>query len=485
MNILRRIINKKWGIKVFFAFAFCVSVYQHYRVFNLDIIGYHSWRQTQTQTVIENFAFEDFNILNPRVNDLHYHDRILRMEFPIAQWLVASFLKLFGNHLIVSRLFFLFVTFFSCIGIFKLVKELTKDELISSLTAWLFLFSPVIYFYSVNPMPDNLALCFGIWSIFFWIKFIGNRQFNFFIFSCVLFALSLAVKLPFIVFGSMYLALFFEKTGGKKRDFKFILIPFFISILPLIWYALVIGNWKDNGIVEGITQNNLSINTLCDILFFNVVSTLPELLINYATFPLFIIGVFYTLKQLKSNSSIHCSLIFMGCACTAYFLYELNMINKVHDYYLFPFLPFIFLIVAKAIWVILQKNSKLKYLIVLSLVIAPLTAYLRCNSRWNSFKPGFSKEYLMNKRKLKNLLPPTAKIIVHGDESKSIVLYHLDRYGWSYAENRLDAKDFDDNIKNGAEFLVTDCNMDTTKFLGIHHANLIFQDKILKLYTIR
>jgi len=40
----------------------------HWNVWNNDISGIHAWRQTQTMTVVENFAFENMNILNPRIN---------------------------------------------------------------------------------------------------------------------------------------------------------------------------------------------------------------------------------------------------------------------------------------------------------------------------------------------------------------------------------------------------------------------------------
>src|SRR6476620_3439802 len=126
MNKLLQIVNNKWFPLAFFAIAIGISVFQHYRIFSLDVIGYHSWRQTQTQTVIENFANVDFNILNPRLNDLHYEGGIYRMEFPIAQWFLVALYKLFGNHLIITSLFFFVVTLFSFFGFFKLLGLLTK-----------------------------------------------------------------------------------------------------------------------------------------------------------------------------------------------------------------------------------------------------------------------------------------------------------------------------------------------------------------------
>lgn len=484
MNKLQNIVNNKWFPIIFFTLAIFISVFQHYRVFSLDVIGYHSWRQTQTQTVIDNFAKVDFNILNPRLNDLHYSDGIFRMEFPLAQWLVAGLYKLFGNHLFITRLFFYLITFLSVLGIFKLILSLTSSRLISLLTAWFFLFSPVIYYYSVNPLPDNLALCFGIWSVYFWINHLKQNQNHQFILSCILFALSVAVKLPFIVFGGMYLSKFYTKDSAVK--FKYILVPFLTCLPALLWYLYVIGGWKGNGVVKGILGNDKTLGELFDILQFNLLSTLPELLLNYATFPLFIIGIYYTYKGFNFKNNIHTSFFYIGILCIIYFLYEMHLIARVHDYYLFPFLPLLFVLVAKMLYDVFKKiNSSLLYLVLLSFILCPLTAYLRCNTRWNNQSPGFTKEYLFDKKELQKRIPDSAKIIVIGDDSRSIVLYHLQRKGWSYGDYGIKETDIENCLKNGALYLVTDCNLDTINAVNNHIDSLLFQHNKIKLYTTK
>ena len=113
MNKLQQIINNKWFPFLFVTFAIGISLFQHYRIFTLDFIGVHSWRQTQTQTVILNFANQDFSILNPHINDLTNNNGLYRMEFPLMQWLIALFYKVFGNHLLITRVFLFCITLFS------------------------------------------------------------------------------------------------------------------------------------------------------------------------------------------------------------------------------------------------------------------------------------------------------------------------------------------------------------------------------------
>ncbi|MBL4703001.1 MAG: hypothetical protein JKY54_00645, partial [Flavobacteriales bacterium] len=77
----------------------------HFNHFDADIVGVHAWRQTQTQACIDNFYEEDFNILNPRKLGREDGDGIYRREFPLMQWSVAGVYKMFGNGLIMTRIF--------------------------------------------------------------------------------------------------------------------------------------------------------------------------------------------------------------------------------------------------------------------------------------------------------------------------------------------------------------------------------------------
>jgi len=76
-----------------------VSFFMHLEHLSKDLMSDHVWRQTQTQSTIINFYEEDMNIFNPRQNERGNTMGILRMEFPLMQWLVACLYKIFGNHL--------------------------------------------------------------------------------------------------------------------------------------------------------------------------------------------------------------------------------------------------------------------------------------------------------------------------------------------------------------------------------------------------
>ncbi len=486
MNKLQQIINNKWFPFLFVTFAIGISLFQHYRIFTLDFIGVHSWRQTQTQTVILNFANQDFSILNPHINDLTNNNGLYRMEFPLMQWLIALFYKVFGNHLLITRVFLFCITLFSVFGIYKLANVLTSNKLLAFTLSWLFLFSPIIYYYSVNPIPDNMALCMAIWSTYFWINYLKQHATSSFIFSCIFLAFSVAIKLPFIVFGGMYLSAYLSRNPDSRFKFKYIYIPFLICLPALMWYVWVIGSWKGNGVVAGVFENPMSIKQFFDYVQFNLFSTVPELLINYATLPFFLIGFFVAVKNIDFKNQIHTSFLSISFLATCYFFYEINMITRVHDYYLFPFLPLLFVIILVSLkYVIISSKRWLRYLLFLTIFCSPITAYLRCNTRWNLYEPGTTKEYVIYKTKIQSKLPKEAKVIVDNEKSNCINLYYLNRKGWGFAKGTLTETGLKDKIKLGATHIAFDYDIDKNYFLNTYLDSMIIDLKPLRIYKLK
>src|SRR3954469_22740211 len=135
-----------------------VSIILHWYVFGLDLVGIHVWRQTETQHVINNFYREDMNILHPRVNNMIDRDRLLLLEFPVMQWIFALFYKVFGPHVVISRILSFITGLFSAYGMFYLADRAFKNKATATIAAWTFSFSPLFYYYTLNPLPDNFAM---------------------------------------------------------------------------------------------------------------------------------------------------------------------------------------------------------------------------------------------------------------------------------------------------------------------------------------
>ena len=465
-----------------------ISVCLHWYVFNLDLIGIHVWRQTETQTVINNFYTEDFNILNPRRNQYADTNRLHRMEFPIMQWVFAVFYKIFGPHIIISRILSFIIGLCSVFGMFRLADNIFKNKVIATLCAWCFNWSPVFYYYTLNPMPDNLAMCFAIWSIAFFYKYINTTKAKYVVASAFFLCLASLAKLPFIIYGSFILTYvilsWIQRQDSRKRLLTIALIYFICIVPPAIWYVTVMPSWGIDT-PKGIFDQHWNHLHLGNVLTGTLISVLPELLINYGAVFLFLAGFYFLFKN-KLSSRKHFSLFFCwGTTLILYFIYEMNVIDLVHDYYLLPFLPAIFLVVSYGAYYLLKGNNLLKYLSLVCLFVLPFTAFIRAYSRWDAADPGFNPAYLKYKNELRQLTPKNSYCIVGNDPSSYILLYYIDRKGWAFNNDWFDEKMLDSYISKGAGYLFIDSGHDTLPGIKAHLDKKIFDKGTLRVYKLK
>jgi hypothetical protein len=216
------------------------------------------------------------------------------------------------------------------------------------------------------------------------------------------------------------------------------------------------------------------------------ISTLPELLINYGSLLFFFAGFYFLIQKKIYNHPYSPLFLVLGIILILYYLYEINMIGKVHDYYLFPFLPLIFLLVSYGafnLYSIRKKYSKI--IVVLILLILPFTAFLRANSRWNLASPGFNADFYNYKDELRNLIPNDAFCIVGRDISGVILLYYIDKKGWTFD----DVEILKANLKHwtdlGARYIYFDNQCDTIQVVQKQLKEKIFDKRSVKVYKLK
>lgn len=467
-----------------------LSFAMHYHVFNLDLIGIHVWRQTQTQTVIHNFVTEDFNILNPKINAKADTDRILRMEFPLMQWLFALFYKLLGDHIAISRLLTFLIGTGSVYGMYNVGKRLFNNKGLATLCALTFAWSPIFYYYTVNPLPDNMALCAAIWSTGSFLTYINNNKSRYLILSALLLCIATLCKLPFILYGAVGLAYtliqLFKKEMSIGKAFLISLIYVSAMAPAFAWYLYAIPSWQGNGIVKGIFDSNESISNIIHYIYGTLISTLPELLLNYGSVLFFLAGFYFLFQRNAYRSKYFPLLTSLSVAIILYYLFEINMIQLVHDYYLFPFLPLIFLITGYGAYYLLQQKHKaLNLLASIAIIILPLTAFLRADSRWDTANPGFNATYYEYKNELRKLIPEDAKCITGNDMSSYITLYYINRKGWSFFDNNLPEEQLNKYLANGASYLFSDCGIENNEYIQKHISGKIFEKGTLRVYKLK
>ena len=427
----------------------------HFKHFSKDLVSIHVWRQVETQTTIINFYEEDFNILNPRQNFREDGGGLFRMEFPLMQWIVAALYKLFGDNLIITRLFMFLTGLITITGIYELLINIFQRKPPAIAAACTFAFSPGFYYYTINPMPDNFALCCSVWGLAFFFRWIRERNMYCFLFSGLLIGIGALSKLPFILYFTLPLAYLF-----RKKEFRQAALYPVPVVLPAAWYMWVIPGWADNPVVKGILENSSSFLTKLDYLQHNLVSTMPEVLLGYGSLVFFIAGIYFFMRNRKYRREIATALIIWAIALSAFFIYEIEEIGKIHDYYLFPFYPMLFILVGYGAGQLISSGQTwIKYLSYLLIITAPLFSHLRMQGRWDIESPGFNPDLLIHKEALRNAVPDDALCVVGKDVSARIYFYYTNKKGWYFNSDHLMPEKLEDMIERGAEFMYSDSRM--------------------------
>lgn len=434
----------------------------HYPHFEKDLMSVHVWRQAQTQSTINNFYEEDMNILNPRSNERGGGNGIHRMEFPLFQWSVALYYKLFGQYLILSRLVVFAISILSIIGMFYLVSSLFGDR--AGLAAgWALTFSPSFYYYSINPLPDNLALCCAIWGSAFYFRWSDSKKTSALVLSGLAIALATLIKLPFIVFYALpftsWIISLREKSATDLQRLRLFGVLSLFAF-PLAWYAWVIPTWDDNPVLTGVLNEQSSLKRIIGYWIHTITSMLPELLLNYAAVPFFSIGLYLFIKRKLYYTPRSKPILLLSLLLLAYYFFEANAIAKVHDYYLFPFYVVLFVLVGYGAKFMLSHKQKVwNYIAFILLLLLPFTCYLRMQVRWNPENPEFNKDLLVHKAALQNAVPQNSLVVAGNDRSHAVWLYYIDKKGWSFDSNNLLAKQLEEMRRDGAAYFYSDSRM--------------------------
>ena len=471
----------------------CLSVVMHWRIFTTDLMGIHLWRQSETQINIQNFYRHDFNIMNPRNNSFNGgRDNIMRYEFPIMQWSIALVHKLFGESIAITRICMFLIGLWGVLGVYFMIKELFKDAFLGVVGAWAFNFSPVFYYYTMNPLPDVFALCSTLWAIGFFFRFYNSGQNKDAWLSAFFLSLATLAKLPYVIFGIMlaaYILIRLFKNGIKEvpKFFKIGLIYLVLLLPPFLWYKWVIPTWGTNGVLTGFFDNKIPLSKSIEILQFHFQETLPVLLLNQAAIPFFIFGLFFMFKNkvLKTEKGLIWAAI--GLTIMTYFLFELNMIDTVHDYYMMPFLPILFVLIVygfKKMW-LLHRMSR--WAAIGLLILLPFFAFKAVNNFWSIEKSYFNEDLMQNKETLRNLVPNDEKCIMLNDVSTYVFSYLINKQGYIFQDDYLPMPWIEDMVKNNhVHYMYSDSRkVDGSPEFQPFVESIIFEKGTMKVFKLK
>lgn len=467
------------------------SVSLHAPIFHTDLIGIHVWRQMQNQTNVRNYYRYDNNILNPRIPALNLGQdgNILRYEFPMLPWSIAQLQRVFGESIVITRVVLFIIGLLGLLGFYWLVSLIFKHKLIAALGTWVFSLSPIFYYYTMNPLSDVLAMSLQIWMMACTINYITTKRFRYFVYAAVLISLAGLAKLPYFLFGIMPLAatlIMYHQAGRSVPLFIKSLFILVICTLPVLaWYTFAIRSWQSMGVLNGIFGGT-NLKDLTHFLSFHVLSWLPRHLTNPIGMFFLIVGFFCFFKFRFYNKNL---LHILGAGLIVlcmYYLYELNMISTVHDYYLLPFLVFIHLFICYGLyWV--WKLEDLRYVLIGLLAIMPLTIYPRINDEyWSIDRNGYNVDWFTYSDSLKKAAPRDSLCIILNDNTGVVMPYQIDKQGYVFDKDDLPAMWIEDMIlRRRATYMYSDSRkVDTSAAVLPYLDSLIIQAGTIKVFRL-
>jgi 4-amino-4-deoxy-L-arabinose transferase-like glycosyltransferase len=460
-----------------------VFVLVHLLYINLPPCSIHVWRQCNTLAVAQNFYDESLNILEPRVDRRFESNGITGTAFPLYEWILAVIYKVTGVHYWVHRLLSLLITITAITYAFRFLQNITSNKLVATVSCALILWTPELFYHSINAIPDILAICTGFISLYYYSK--SDRDNILIVLSFLFLTISGLIKMQYLLIGVYHLIEFIKSKLENKKLIKEDLIVLIAGLLCLAtvfsWYSYSLAlieqsNLRDFGIeIRSANSFQSAIATLKK----NLVSDFPELVFGFANTIVIIIGCYASLSKKSNRYLIHfLALLIIYCI---YHLLELRQMD-VHHYYMLPIYFGILGLLYNGISFLYKKG---KYSFILLLMIAqPALACIRIiPARWGKSDLGISQTFSDKSKltKLKSFIPENAKVIAGPDESGCIYLYFLHKKGFGYerANQLTELKDdkllLENYIDRGATYLITSEVSDTKNEKLIYYYESIIQ----------
>ncbi len=415
---------------------------------------------------IKGFLHQDPNILNPRVPYFNgREENILRYEFPLFQWSIARVESVFGESILIVRLCIFLLGLATVYFFYRLLLVLGLSDKAALSGAIFFQFSPVFFYYTLNPIPDNLALFGGVVYLYHLFAYIKSPTSRHLLWATSGLLLATLAKLPFLMFSIVSIIYFAnqlfsksqkEHTGRShfpgilparwKEPMTFAAVQM-AGILPaLIWYAYVMPGWKNNGIVKGIFLWNMSAEEFWHIAQYHLTTMFPLLLLN----PISLLFFFYGLAGLKKMPAN--LLRYVGGLIGITFLYlllEFNMIGTIHDYYMMPFLPWLYIMVALGTerWLSRAQASFRKNIWLASLLLAPFLTFFMRKNDWTLHRTYYNHDLFIHQKALKEAVPSNEQCIIIKDPSRYVFAYKIDKMGYIYPDKYLPIRWIDDLMR--------------------------------------
>lgn len=474
-----------------------------YRLWGITnpLLDFHSWRQTLTATVAQNFFSEGMNLFHPTSN---FVEENYEFEFHLYSFIVALLYKVFGPYDPLGR--GVSVAFsLGTMGMLFLLGKRYYDELTAGIAIAFLAVLPMSVYYSRTFMPESTMLFFSVSMLYFFTRWLDSDRWLFLILASGSAALAFLVKLPALYLTGPLLFLAWNKHGNRIfLQYKLYLFAAIALIPPWMWYSHMADLRMQAHGGENIWLANdklASLQILTDYKFYKLIfgTRLVEKMFAFTAFPLLVLGMFKKPDH-KENYVFH---IWFACVCV-YFLIAAKG-NQVHEYYQVPIIPVGSIFIGKFLADFYRSRQNLEHwkkdfkvwVVVLMMVFVPIHSLHKLNKRLS-----YNEDYLKIRDSILEHAQKDDRVISQDKSMQTMrpdsvkgygapqLHYFIDRKGWSYGNlDRLSPQNIREHIAEGAKYYVMvkadleKKNADLYGYLSREH-QLLVRNSLLTLYKL-
>ncbi len=448
------------------------------------ILGWHSWRQSDTAEITRNFYENGHNILYPQINWGGAGTGYVESEFHIYPFIVSVLYSAFGEHDSFGRMASVLFSMLTVLGLYLLVRKLINEDT-ALWSALIYAILPLNIFYGRAFMPESMMLMCAVYSIYFFSEWLDKEKAKYFIFAWLFTTLAILIKLPAVYLGLPLFYLAFQKYryGLFKKYVLFILV-ILIFIPVILWYyhahQLLLNGGSSFGIWSYGVDKWGMISLLKEPAWYNDIffKSIAERHLTYPGFILLIAGIFIKRNYERER------LFDIWLIAIIIFIFVAAQAHRAQEYYTLPFdLPaavFIGKVFAKYLPVGNFKNSfKLRSFASIALVVCFMLICILSYLRMARFLNGENQDSVVLKigNDVRLVTPPDDKIIT-ASVWNPIYLYHSHRKGWTGLPQVLDSNYIEKRKTEGAKWIAGE------KEVFEMENSMDNLDKILKKYKV-
>jgi len=294
-------------------------------------------------------------------------------QIPMLSWVAALGWLVFGVNFWWPHMLVVICSLLAIVGIYALVKQVSKSTYLSLVSAFIFTFLPLGVFFGRNFQPESPALVFAIFGSYFFVKWIDDPTKQNMGLAGGFFCMAALMKMTFLI-ALLPLAAIFPYNRLKQKEYYRHFLIFAACFLPfLLWNFVISGHLN---VVEATFQDTLKRVDLFRVFgaqYWN--DYLPTLqaytLDNFAGwyFKFAILGLIAMVITWRERISRY--MLAYALSIVPY-LMMLADYFKGHSYYQYPFLPVVAIASAYLLWwagKLLVRLSSRKLLLFLPLLI--------------------------------------------------------------------------------------------------------------------